>query len=176
MRGRNKPIMKRLLVVVLLALTGVVSAEDEVRPLRLSTRAGRAIEGMPLFVCRGAPARVTTGTSEEVLATCSLPAGLLNSDGMRLEVDFLATTAINANNKQLRVRVGGLAGTLVADSTAAALNDRNLFATEPVIVTRLAATTATTRSEIAHNANVSAAAATVLSAYTARAASITWAN
>ena len=61
--------------------------------------------------------RATTGTSEEVLATYTLPANTLSANGKAIRVTAWGTTAANGNNKTARIRFGGIAGTNIALGT-----------------------------------------------------------
>lgn len=54
---------------------------------------------------------LTGGTVETVLATIPIPSGAMGLNGS-LRVTLLSTATNNANNKTLRVRLGGLAGTV----------------------------------------------------------------
>lgn len=54
-----------------------------------------------------------TGTSEEVIKTYTIPAGLLAKSGDVLRVKLSVLSAANANAKIIRLRLGGLAGTEV---------------------------------------------------------------
>lgn len=126
---------------------------------------------------KGAPNQATTGTSEEVLATCTVPASTLSASGATIRVILTAHTAANTNNKQLRVRVGGIGGTLVLDLPAAAANNNTITTTWPLVIQRTGATTATVQGSITRFTTDSTSAAVGASNYTAlRAAAITWAN
>jgi hypothetical protein len=57
----------------------------------------------------------TTGTTEEVLATYSMPANTLASAGQGIRLTGGFTQINTGNSKTFRVRVGGLAGTVVAN-------------------------------------------------------------
>jgi hypothetical protein len=67
----------------------------------------------------------TLGTSEESLATFTLPANTLNADGKALRVTVWGTRTSNTNATTLRMRVGGTSGTITcsfAQSTAGQIN------------------------------------------------------
>lgn len=81
----------------------------------------------------------TAGTSEEVLATYTLVKGALDTNGQGLRILAWATTAGNANNKALAIRINGLTGILVAANAAAAINGGNIRL--EAIVRRASATT-----------------------------------
>jgi len=53
----------------------------------------------------------TGGTSEEVLATYTLPANTLSADGKMLRIRAVVTHAANANVTTWRIRLGGIGGT-----------------------------------------------------------------
>lgn len=126
------------------------------------------------LLCKGAPAQATTGTTEEVLATCSMSAGLLTTGGHAIRVTFFGHTAANANNKTYSVRVGGISGTVVYTSGSMAANDSNIATTNPIVVTYLSATTATAAGELGRQAAAGTAWTTI--GKSERSASITWAN
>ena len=66
--------------------------------------------------------QATTGTSEEVLATYTLPANSLSATGKIIRVTAYFTTAANANTKIARIRLGGLTGAAV---TAQSISTNN---------------------------------------------------
>lgn len=104
------------------------------------TGTGRVSVGGVL--CKGtgsAPA----STSEEILATCTIPANTLSANGSSLRVEFFGHTAANANNKRYRIRIGGIGGAIVYDSGAVAANNLNI--SQLGRVWRLSATAATSR-------------------------------
>jgi len=78
-------------------------------------------------VCHSTTSAPTTGTSLEILATCTLPASALSVDGMGVRVKAWGTTAANGNSKTFAVYFGATAcatltgtinnGALVADTT-----------------------------------------------------------
>ena len=59
---------------------------------------------------QGGNLSLTGTTSETILATITLAAGVMGATG-RLETDSVWTTTNNANNKTYRIRLGGIAGT-----------------------------------------------------------------
>ncbi len=129
------------------------------------------------LLCKGAPAKATTGTSEEVLATCTIPAATLTASGSTIRLSFLAHTAANGNNKRLRVRVGGIGGVVVLDTGAAALNNKNVSSYGPVVITRSGATTFTSYSAVVDGGDATLATGTITPyIYIVRAGSATWAN
>jgi hypothetical protein len=68
----------------------------------------------PGLLCVGAGATATTGTAEEVLATCTVPANILNATAVTLRVTASGLTAANANTKIVRIRWGGIGGNACA--------------------------------------------------------------
>lgn len=80
----------------------------------------------------------TTGTTEEVLSTYTMPANTLDSNGRMLHMLVGATTANNANSKTLRIRVGGIAGTMIASQLVSSPASRMFF---DVYVVRRTSTT-----------------------------------
>lgn len=133
-----------------------------------------AASGITLL-CKGAPAAATTGTTEEVLATCSMSAGLLTTSGHAIRINFFGHTAANANNKAVSVRVGGIGGTVVATFAAISLNDQMIVAAKPITVSYLSSTTATAIGEIARQPTGGTSFA-VLGGHAYNDLSITWAN
>ena len=57
-------------------------------------------------VCTSIASTPTTGTSAQVLATCTIPAGSLSVDGTGLKVQAWGATAANGNSKVLEVLFG----------------------------------------------------------------------
>lgn len=96
---------------------------------------------LPVTICKSAPNQATTGTSEEVIGTCTVPANTLNADGDILQVLITGVTAANANNKTVRVRFGGIGGVILYDSTALASNNLVYTTERPIILTRISSTT-----------------------------------
>lgn len=88
------------------------------------SRRSMSVEGC---VLAAAPNVATTGTVEQVLATIVLPNKLLNNNSDCLILNTFGYTAANGNNKQLRVRLGSLTGTLLMDSSAVAANAQAVF-------------------------------------------------
>lgn len=68
----------------------------------------------------GTPASVTATTAEEVLATITVPAGAMGSNG-RIAVDYSLTLTGSGNLKTWRVRINtvgnGLTGTVMGDGS-----------------------------------------------------------
>lgn len=68
-------------------------------------------------------AATAADTSETILYTYTIPASLLDANGRTLRLTAFGTFANNANTKTVRVRLGGIAGTVIvsaAFSTAGA--------------------------------------------------------
>lgn len=78
-------------------------------------RAGTlAVEGKAVpyvFAQTGTAVSVSAVTTEETLATITIPGGAMGPNGW-VQVIFAADVTANANTKSLRVRVGGSAGTV----------------------------------------------------------------
>ena len=76
----------------------------------------RTYQGPIVLASSAVQVASTAVTTEEVLATISIPAGLLGANGrLRFKTDGSLTSS--ANNKTLRVRLGGLAGTVISAFT-----------------------------------------------------------
>jgi hypothetical protein len=75
--------------------------------------------GMQLLARSAAPLTLTGTTVETALATVPIPAGLLGISGGLIEKSSWSYTN-SANNKSLRLRFGGLAGSQVMAVTATA--------------------------------------------------------
>ena len=79
--------------------------------------------GTPVVVLNvNTTSQATTGTSEEVLATYTLPANTLARNGQAVRVTMRGYHAANSNSATLRVRLGGIGGTVLAAHTLAAAN------------------------------------------------------
>ena len=139
------------------------------------TGTGRVSVGGVL--CKGAPAQATTGTSEEILATCTIPAATLSANGASLRFIFFAHTAANANAKTLRVRIGGIAGTIVCTQNGN-LNNQNIATQNPASVTRIGASTAATVCApwVVSDSASSSSVTSATYQFQRAAASMTWAN
>lgn len=84
------------------------------------TGTGRVSVGGVL--CKAEGSFTTAGTSEEVVATCTIPANTVAAGGS-LEIDFVVFTAANANNKTFQVKMNGTGGTSFYSTTSIALNN-----------------------------------------------------
>lgn len=62
------------------------------------------------------------GVGEDILATYTVPADTLAANGQALRISAWGTTAANGNNKEGRIRFGGIGGTVVADTGVGAFN------------------------------------------------------
>jgi hypothetical protein len=91
-------------------------------------------------ICKGAPALATTGTAEEQLASCVIPANTLSADGSAIRIYAVGHTAANANNKRFRV-VYDFAGTPVAVGSSGTVPYNNKVVWLDVTIWRLSATT-----------------------------------
>ena len=102
---------------------------------QIVNQAQTATPGTPVTVLHvNTTSQATTGTSEEVLATYTLPANTLSADGKALRIQAWCTTAANTNSKTFQIRVGGIGGVSVA-STATATSGAALALTSTVIRT-----------------------------------------
>jgi hypothetical protein len=63
-------------------------------------------------------------TSEKVLHTITVSANSVTTNGDTIAFTFIGATAANGNNKTIRLRVGGVAGTEVLSSGTVAANGR----------------------------------------------------
>lgn len=132
--------MRRVLAVALAASLGLalpVGAQDiRFQPKMSSTtvKAGTGTGSLTLggVLCKGAPAAATTSTSEQALATCTIPANTLTAAGSRLRIGFTGNTAANANNKTVYIRIGATGtcpGTcaLIYQSATVGLNNQDFY-------------------------------------------------
>jgi uncharacterized protein YbjQ (UPF0145 family) len=74
-------------------------------------------EGFRVLAASGVLASHTGSTSETALATIAVPAGAMGANGI-LRVTSLWSYTNSANTKTLRMRLGGLAGTLFMEIAA----------------------------------------------------------
>lgn len=65
----------------------------------------------------------TTGTGEEVRHTCTMPANTVSTNTSAVRVTIRGTTAATANNKVVRLRIGGIGGTNIYSSGNQVLNN-----------------------------------------------------
>lgn len=127
------------------------------------------------LIAKAAPNVATTGTTEEVLATITIPANTLTVNGAMIEVYIMGKSAANGNNKSLKVRMGGLAGVVVfGDPSVTNPNNFNHYTVTPIKITRLSATTADSFGQMYWGADK--AAASLTQSYSDRSLAITWAN
>ena len=77
--------------------------------------------GTPVVVLNvNTTSKATTGTSEEVLATYTLPANTLSANGKAIRVTAWGESAANANAKVVRIRFGGIAAAWTASFSTTA--------------------------------------------------------
>jgi len=69
------------------------------------------------ILVRTATSQATVGTSEETLATLTLPAGTLNANGQVVRIVAVFSTAANSNSKVARLRWNGTGGTNISSIT-----------------------------------------------------------
>lgn len=65
-------------------------------------------------LCISSATAATTGTTEEVLATCTLPANAFNTNGRAIRIKAWGSSAANGNTKLMRIRFGGIGGTTIS--------------------------------------------------------------
>lgn len=98
--------------------------------LARSILGNQALRGLPSIVAQSAVQVSHTGNSNEVaLATVSLGAGIMGTSGILL-IEPCWTHTVSINNKTLRVRVGGIAGTIIFSK----VNGATIAASAPLIV------------------------------------------
>lgn len=102
-----------------------------------ATTAGSSVTVGGVF-CVNTTSQATTGTVEEILATCTIPANTLSIDGTGLRVKTWGTFAANGNSKTLNIRFGGIGGTIVGNWTST--GNATAWSVESVIVRTGAAT------------------------------------
>ena len=140
------------------------------------TGTGRVSVGGVL--CKGAPAQATTGTSEQALATCAIPANTLTAAGSMLRIAWNGQTAANGNNKTVYVRIGASGTcpgtcTLIYQSATSGLNNQDAysFATEAAYKS---STTAVVKGVAQTLSDAGATTASTYGAYMNRNASVAW--
>jgi len=103
--------MKRLFLVAALA----VALASQPVVAQVQCAGGGCAE--VTIVCQAAPSQATTGTANQILATCPIPAGTLSSDGDQLVINGTYASAANTNSKVAIIYVGaagaGLGGLIV---------------------------------------------------------------
>jgi hypothetical protein len=80
--------------------------------------AGSATHKQSGVICVDPATFTPAGTGEEVAYTCTIPANSLSANGKALRVTVAFTTAANTNSKVLRIRWGGVGGTICAARSA----------------------------------------------------------
>lgn len=80
----------------------------------------------------------TTGASEEILASYTLPGGTLSVDGRGIRIMASATHAANTNAASMRIRFGGIGGTIVASQSSSANSATYLY---EIVIRRTGAAT-----------------------------------
>lgn len=91
---------------------GALGANPQ-RPSQIHAAIRMTIAGnqVAYTLCKTAVAAAAPGdTSEDILFTCTVPAGAIGNTGA-FRLHFMSTVTNNANNKTIRVRFGGIAGT-----------------------------------------------------------------
>lgn len=167
--------MKRI-AAILLALVLAVPVYGDIAG---NKGGGLGTGGGSRILCKAAPSATTTGTTEQVLATCPITAGLVANDGDIIEYWFIAKTANNATvDKRILVRIGGIAGTIVDDTGANGTNNGSITVYGTCTVQRASATTANAFCGTAAFPTLTGIATpgNTVNWYVAQGASITWAN
>lgn len=85
---------------------------------------GNALAGVGGTLTGTTSTATIADTNETVLYTHSVAARALWKDGQAIRIKAFGSVSANANTKQVRVRIGGVAGTLLADTTALAANNK----------------------------------------------------
>lgn len=95
--------------------TGTDAGNGEIRKAQWNE--AHTVSGVPDIVAQSA-VTVSAGavTTEVTLATITIPANAMGANGC-IEIWTGFTVTNNANNKTIRIRVGGAAGTAIFDST-----------------------------------------------------------
>ena len=97
---------------------------------QIVNQAQTATPGTPVTVLHvSTTSQATTGTSEEVLATYTLPANTLSANGKAIKITAWGGTATNGNSKSASVRFGGISGTIVASWSSALSNGEWIIST-----------------------------------------------
>lgn len=108
--------------------TGTDAGNGEIRKAQWNE--AHTISGVPdLFAQSGTATSVGAVTTEATLATISFAGGELGANGW-IQVNSLWTTNNNANAKNLRIRVGGAAGTAMMDVS----NTSAVFLFRPLVI------------------------------------------
>lgn len=94
----------------------LIPAKPEITDIALPC--GQSTLCAPVVVLCSFGASLTTpaNTNENILATCVIPAGAMGANGSLIIHSAWLTTA-SANNKTLRIRLGGIAGSAFLSST-----------------------------------------------------------
>jgi hypothetical protein len=77
-------------------------------------------DGVQVLARSAATATAPLDTSENILATIAIPAGLLGISG-RVEIMMGFSVTNNANAKTIRARLGGIGGTILATASPASV-------------------------------------------------------
>ena len=96
--------------------------------------------------------QTTAVTTEESLSSYTLPARAMWKDGQGVRIKAWGTTAANTNAKTLRIRLGGVSGTILMDTGAPAANNTNWVITAEFF--RTSETTQESHGEATHNGSV----------------------
>ena len=97
---------------------------------QIVNQAQTATPGTPVTVLHvNTTSQATTGTSEEVLATYTLPANTLSANGKAIRVTAWFVSTADAVSKTARIRFGGIGGTVVATNNSSAASATHMLTT-----------------------------------------------
>lgn len=145
--------------------------------VNVSVGTGTARPTLGGVLCKGVPNVATTGTAEEVLATCTIPANTLTANGAAISVTFQTSLAATGTAKQIRIRLGGIGGTVVWDTSNSLVVSNRTFGGPPVTIWRASSTTANSAGVISDTPALGTGGpATVTFGESVAGASVTWAN
>ena len=94
------------------------------KPLLVPAGTGTGMASVGGILCSDAVSHTTTGTSEEILSDCLVPGATL---GKALRATVLWQGAANSNSKTIRVRFGGIGGTVIVSKTTTTTSDYGVF-------------------------------------------------
>jgi hypothetical protein len=109
-----KKLLLALAVLVTLSASAAIGPEIAAKYGRIDS-VGRV--AIPRVICQSAVSiSAPADTTEDILATCTVPANALGINGS-LRIQAFASNNNNANNKIFRIRFGGIGGTIVSAAT-----------------------------------------------------------
>lgn len=155
-------------------------ATDTLTATKVSVKAGSGSGALSVggVLCKGAPAQATTGTSEQALATCAIPANTLTAAGSMLRIAWNGQTAANGNNKTVYVRIGASGTcpgtcTLIYQSATSGLNNQDAYSFATGAAYK-SSTTAVVKGVAQTLSDAGATTASTYGAYMNRNASVAW--